>query len=94
MYFNINALRVSLLISSYLEISYLEGKVLKWCIRMSEIDPVCGMRIDPGRAKYKSVYKGKVYYFCSKWCMEEFDKNPEYYLKSGPRGMSSQIHNK
>jgi YHS domain-containing protein len=54
---------------------------------LSEIDPVCGMRVDPIRAKYKSVYRGRVYYFCSRHCMEEFEKNPEYYLKSGPRGM-------
>jgi YHS domain-containing protein len=59
---------------------------------MSEIDPVCGMRVDPTRAKYKSVYRGRVYYFCSRHCMEEFEKNPEYYLKSGPRGSHPGDH--
>jgi YHS domain-containing protein len=54
---------------------------------VGEVDPVCGMRVDPVRAKYKAIYKGKVYYFCSRRCMEEFNSNPEYYLKTGPRGM-------
>jgi len=56
------------------------------------VDPVCGMSVDPQRAKYKTIYRGKAYYFCSKWCMEEFEKNPEYYLLRGPRGMPSRNH--
>lgn len=59
---------------------------------MNAIDPVCGVSVDPQRAKYKAIYRGKVYYFYSKWCMEEFEKNPEYYLQSGPRGMPSKSH--
>jgi YHS domain-containing protein len=55
---------------------------------MSEkIDPVCGMSIDPRGARYKTVYKGKVYYFCSKRCLEAFEKSPELYLERGPQGM-------
>ncbi|MEL9909039.1 MAG: YHS domain-containing protein [Desulfurococcus sp.] len=53
----------------------------------TQIDPVCGMAVDPGKAKYKTIYKGKVYYFCSKHCLDEFERNPEYYLTHGPRGM-------
>jgi len=52
---------------------------------MSVIDPVCGMEVDPRKTKYKSVYKGKVYYFCSYQCKKAFDENPEYYLVHGPR---------
>lgn len=51
------------------------------------IDPVCGMEIDAEKSIYKVVYKGKVYHFCSSVCKEEFEKNPEYYLKNGPQGM-------
>jgi len=58
---------------------------------VSEIDPVCGMKVDPEKAKYKTVYKGKIYYFCSKWCMEEFEKDPEYHLKQGPKGMPTKL---
>jgi len=52
---------------------------------MSVIDPVCGMEVDPQKTKYKSVYKGKVYYFCSYQCKKVFDENPEYYLVHDPR---------
>ncbi len=51
-----------------------------------EIDPVCGMKVDPVKTAHKTIYKGRVYYFCSKHCRELFDKNPEYYLKHGPVG--------
>ena len=30
-----------------------------------EIDPVCGMEVDPKTAAGKSNYLGKAYYFCS-----------------------------
>jgi len=51
------------------------------------VDPVCGMKVDPSKAKYKSVYKGNIYYFCSIHCMKAFEKDPEFYLKYGPIGM-------
>ena len=44
-------------------------------------DPVCGMSIDPKTATVKTVYAGKIYYFCSKEDKEKFDKDPETYLK-------------
>jgi len=43
-------------------------------------DIVCGMEIDSAKAKHKLTYRGKIYYFCSSACMEEFKKNPEHYL--------------
>jgi len=52
-----------------------------------EKDPVCGMSVDPSKAQYKTLYKGKVFYFCSKACKDEFEKRPEYYLEHGPQGM-------
>jgi YHS domain-containing protein len=48
------------------------------------VDPVCGMKVNSGKAKYKSVYKGKVYYFCSLHCKKAFEENPEHYLAHGP----------
>ncbi len=55
-------------------------------------DPVCGMEVDPEKTQYKSIYKGKVYYFCSSMCKREFEKNPEHYLKHGPTGMPGHHH--
>ncbi len=50
-------------------------------------DPVCGMEVDPAKTPYKFVYRGVIYYFCSRHCKKEFEKNPEHYLKHGPTGM-------
>lgn len=44
-------------------------------------DPVCGMDCDEKTAAATSVYQGKTYYFCAKRCKEEFDKNPQKFIK-------------
>lgn len=44
-------------------------------------DPVCGMKVDPAKAQFKSEYEGKTYYFCSAGCKAKFDANPAQYLK-------------
>ena len=45
-------------------------------------DVVCGMQIDPAKAKGgKSEYKGKTYYFCSEDCKKKFDKEPAKYAE-------------
>lgn len=44
-------------------------------------DPVCGMDVDERKARSKSVYKGKTYYFCSPACKMQFDNNPEEFVK-------------
>jgi YHS domain-containing protein len=39
-------------------------------------------REDLAKAKWlKSEYKGKTYYFCSKECKDEFEKDTERYVK-------------
>jgi len=44
-------------------------------------DVVCGMQIDPAKAKGgKSEYKGNTYYFCSEDCKKKFDKEPAKYV--------------
>ncbi|MCL7393323.1 MAG: YHS domain-containing protein [Thaumarchaeota archaeon] len=44
-------------------------------------DIVCGMEVGKD-TPYKMEYKGKTYYFCCGYCLEEFRKNPEKYLSS------------
>ena len=39
-------------------------------------DPVCGMMVDEKKAKLKSEYNGKTYYFCAPSCKATFDKDP------------------
>ncbi|MFB6212331.1 MAG: permease [Candidatus Magasanikbacteria bacterium] len=36
-------------------------------------DPVCGMKVDPKKAKHKSEYNGETYYFCSSNCKKRFE---------------------
>lgn len=47
-------------------------------------DPVCGMRVDPAKARATGEYSGKTYYFCSEGCAKKFAEAPEKYLNSRP----------
>ena len=42
-------------------------------------DPVCGREIEPATAYSKTEYDNEMFYFCSKHCSEEFNKNPKKY---------------
>ncbi len=44
------------------------------------VDPVCKMDVDEKKAKYKSEYNGKTYYFCAPGCKKAFDREPEKYV--------------
>ena len=48
---------------------------------MKVTDPVCKMVIEDKDSAGTSTYKGTTYYFCSEMCKQDFDKNPESYLK-------------
>ncbi|MEW6066727.1 MAG: heavy metal translocating P-type ATPase [Nitrospirota bacterium] len=48
---------------------------------MKVIDPVCNMTIEDKDAVATSTYKGTTYYFCSGSCKEDFDKNPEVFIR-------------
>lgn len=48
---------------------------------MKVLDPVCKMTIEDKDAAATSTYEGTTYYFCSKLCKEDFDKDSEAYLK-------------
>lgn len=45
-----------------------------------EVDPVCGMNVDPKSAAGSYEYKNKTYYFCSTHCLHKFAGDPERYL--------------
>jgi Cu+-exporting ATPase len=47
-----------------------------------EKDPVCGMTVDPARAKATYEHAGKTYYFCCRGCQEKFSAEPAKYLSS------------
>lgn len=45
-----------------------------------EIDPVCGMEVDPTTTEHSSEYGGTRYYFCSKGCQEDFEEDPSSFV--------------
>jgi P-type Cu+ transporter len=46
----------------------------------TEIDPVCGMQVDPQTAAASWEYQGVTYYFCARGCLEDFQEDPDAYL--------------
>jgi Cu+-exporting ATPase len=50
----------------------------------ANVDPVCGMDVDPAKAAYKSEYEGTTYLFCTKDCKTKFDAQPSRFVRKGP----------
>jgi YHS domain-containing protein len=48
-------------------------------------DPICGMMVDEKKAKFKSDYNGKTFYFCAPSCKATFDKDPAKYASPGSK---------
>jgi P-type Cu+ transporter len=49
-------------------------------MNVKNIDPVCGMTVEPETAAGRSDFGGKTYYFCATPCKQKFDQNPARYL--------------
>ena len=49
-------------------------------------DPVCGMTVDPAKAKHHAEHAGHSYVFCSARCREKFNADPARYVVSSPQG--------
>ncbi|HJT71503.1 MAG TPA: heavy metal translocating P-type ATPase [Terriglobales bacterium] len=47
-------------------------------------DPVCGMTVDPAKAKATVEHAGQKYYFCCTGCAQKFETEPDEYLKTKP----------
>ncbi|MCX8996978.1 heavy metal translocating P-type ATPase [Rhizobiaceae bacterium BDR2-2] len=43
------------------------------------VDPVCGMRVDPETAAYRTVHDGRTFFFCSAGCRDKFEGDPGRY---------------
>jgi Cu+-exporting ATPase len=54
-----------------------------------ERDPVCGMNVDPEKAKANVEHGGKSYYFCSAGCAKRFEQAPEQFLSTARPGAAS-----
>ncbi len=55
----------------------------------SEIDPICGMTVDPATAAGRYDHKGVTYYFCATSCLEKFKADPEGALRPPAAGLIS-----
>src|SRR5215469_5732162 len=49
-------------------------------------DPVCGMIVDPARAKHRAEHAGHSYIFCSARCRGKFNAEPARYVVASPQG--------
>src|SRR5262249_7711909 len=45
-----------------------------------EIDPVCGMSVDPTTSSHRHAHGGHLYHFCSARCQTKFAERPEKFL--------------
>jgi xanthine dehydrogenase accessory factor len=49
------------------------------------VDPICGMRVEMAKARYRSSARGREFYFCCLRCKDVFDVEPERYASSPSR---------
>jgi Cu+-exporting ATPase len=49
-----------------------------------ERDPVCGMTVDPDRAKARAQYAGSTYFFCCEGCAKKFNAEPAKFVNARP----------
>jgi Cu+-exporting ATPase len=52
-------------------------------------DPVCGMTVDPARAKHRAEHAGRSYVFCSARCREKFEADPARYVVASPKARAT-----
>jgi len=50
-----------------------------------EIDPVCGMKVDPTTSAHRYEHGRHLYHFCSARCLTKFAGQPEKFLSAGGR---------
>lgn len=51
-----------------------------------QIDPVCGMEVDPAAAAATTCYDGKKIFFCAEGCKKAFETNPRAYTTAQRKG--------
>jgi Cu+-exporting ATPase len=59
---------------------------------MAHTDPVCGMPVDPLRARGVVIVGGHTYYFCSIAHRDEFKKDPEKFQNGHSEGITVPVY--
>ena len=58
-------------------------------------DPVCGMTVNPAKARHRAEHAGQSYFFCGAKCREKFTSDPARYIiipiPMGPISSSSAV---
>ena len=60
-------------------------------VTVSAVDPVCGMKVDPATAKFKTQHEDKPYFFCCAGCLARFEANPAKILAAPPKPMAPSL---
>lgn len=68
-----------------------QGGGMRWTPPETDIDPVCRMSVQTVGAK-SSVYKGRVYYFCSAEHRDAFEATPGRYVGGAPEAEALEHH--
>jgi YHS domain-containing protein len=55
--------------------------------KKNRTDPVCGLKVDPDRSGFSTVYKKHSYYFCSQGCFDRFMQDRGRFGQTAPRGL-------
>ena len=58
-------------------------------IMATNIDVVCGMKIEEEDAAGTTDYLHRIYYFCSEDCQHKFEQKPELYIVRTGTGAAS-----
>ena len=53
-------------------------------------DPVCGMTVNPDKARFTHEYKGTTYLFCCGGCQAAFQTDPEAFLRARDRASDDE----
>ncbi|HEX5759336.1 MAG TPA: heavy metal translocating P-type ATPase, partial [Thermoanaerobaculia bacterium] len=57
---------------------------------MTARDPVCGMTVDPAKARFRAEHGGETFFFCSAGCEAKFRADPERYTAAAHAAPASQ----
>src|SRR4051812_13241728 len=58
---------------------------------IEQIDPVCGMTVEPSQAAGSFEYQGRTYYFCSLSCLERFRATPGNFVTGAGESKSPAL---
>ena len=52
-----------------------------------QVDPVCGMTVDPSSAAARTRYEGSDFYFCTEGCKARFQSAPQDFITPRRKGI-------